>query len=479
MLKGRLLAKNAILNTLRQFGAVVFPLVTFPYVSRVLQVENYGKYTFSNSIVNYFCMIAALGITNYAIREGSGLREQHSKLQKFANEVFTINIITMIISYLLLILLLIVWPRMYDYRLLIIIQSVTIFSNTIGVEWLYSIFEDYTYVTIRSLTVQFVALVLMFIFVRERGDYVKYALITVLAAGGGNVFGFIYSKKFIQLRLTRTPRFSKHLLPMFVLFFNAVAVTIYANSDITLLGIFKGNHTVGLYNVAVRIYTIAKQLLNATVIVILPRVSFYIKERRMREYTRLIKQVSALLIALILPATVGLVVLSPQIIQLIAGDAYLGGSRSLQILTIAIMFSIFASLITTGVLLPYKREKKILTATIWGAMLNIFLNLIMIPLLSLNGAAFTTLLAESLVFILSLYFARDLYNFKVIIPPFIRTAIASIPVAVCCLLSKLYFTNTLLIIFVSIIGSIVTYAVAQAALILIQNRLKSGLRHKS
>lgn len=199
----------------------------------------------------------------------------------------------------------------------------------------------------------------------------------------------------------------------------------------------------------------------------------------MREYTRLIKQVSALLIALILPATVGLVVLSPQIIQLIAGDAYLGGSRSLQILSIAIMFSIFASLITTGVLLPYKREKKILTATIWGAMLNIFLNLIMIPLLSLNGAAFTTLLAESLVFILSLYFARDLYNFKVIIPPFIRTAIASIPVAVCCLLSKLYFTNTLLIIFVSIIGSIVTYAVAQAALILIQNRLKSGLRHKS
>lgn len=469
-MKKHLLATNALLNTLRQLGAIAFPLITFPYVSRVLQVAGYGKYTFSNSIVNYFCMFAALGITNYAIREGSGLRHHKEKLEKFSNEVFTINIVTMLIAYALLIGLLIAWPKLHNYRSLILIQSLTIIFNTIGVEWLYSIYEDFAYVTVRSLCVQFVALILMFLFVRQKSDYVNYATITVLAAGGGNLFGFIYSRKYLHLKISFHPNYRQHIIPMLVLFFNTVAVTIYANSDITLLGIFKGDHTVGLYNVAVRIYTIVKQLLNATVIVILPRVSLYLRENKQRQYQKLLDNVFRVLIILILPATVGLFMLSKEIIMLIAGSAYFGGTQSLRILSIAIMFSIFASFITTGMLLPKRREKKILTATLIGAVINILLNLVMIPFLSLNGAALTTLLAEFMVFIISLIYARDIYQFKKIIMPLFTTMISCVPVILSCFIAKEVFTSNIWIILFSVLLSGILYSIIQVVFFYINRR---------
>lgn len=470
-MKRQSLAKNAMLNTLRQLGAIAFPLVTFPYISRILGVTNYGKYTFSNSIVSYFSMFAALGITSYAIREGSGFRNDERKLTTFSDEVFTINMITMLISFCALIVLLCVWPKLQDYRLLILIQGLTIFFNTIGVEWLYSIFEDFSYVTMRSLSVQLVALVLMFTFVHSKDDYIIYAIITVLAAAGGNLFGFVYSRKYVHLKLTNHPHIMTHIGPMLILFFNAVAVTIYANSDITIIGIFKSNHTVGLYNVAVRIYTISKQLLNATVVVMLPRVSSYLHENKTKEYQELLNKTFNVLTILILPATVGLVILSPEIIKLIAGSAYIAGYRSLQILSIAIFFSVFASLITTGILLPKRREKKILVATMVGAIINILLNLVMIPIFSLNGAAITTLFAEFIVFLMSAYYGRDIFKFKRIMPTFFISIVSCIPIVVSCYYVKQLVHNNLLIVSLSILSSAVLYFISQFLFYFINRKL--------
>ncbi|MBB1168559.1 MULTISPECIES: flippase [Lactobacillaceae] len=460
-MKQRSLALNAILNTIRQFGAILFPLITFPYVSRVLQATNYGKYTFSNSIISYFAMIAALGITNYAIREGSTLKSSGEKLQKFSNQVFTINLITTLVAYLLLIGLLIIWPKLHDYRTLILIQSVMIFSNTIGLEWLYTIFEDFAYVTVRSLGVQFVALILMFIFVRTKNDYVIYAIITTFASSGANVFGFIYARKYIHLSLTTHLDFRKHIVPMLVLFFNAIAVTIYVNSDITLIGIFKGDEMVGLYNVAVRIYTIVKQVLNATVVVTLPRLSFLLSQRRYRTYNSLVVRVFRLLTILVVPAMVGLISLSSEIIQIIAGDGYLAATGSLQLLSLAILFSIFASFITTGILLPRKLEKKILVATAVGAIVNLLLNLVLIPGLGINGSAITTVIAEALVCVLSLWYSRKLFNYRQILSAFVPTLIGCCAVYAACSFSRSQFSNVYIVVIVSIVASITVYVIIQ------------------
>ncbi|MHC5372483.1 flippase [Enterococcus sp. LJL120] len=458
MFKSKSLAANALLNTIRQFCAIAFPLVTFPYISRVLQVENYGKFTFSNSVVSYFALIAALGISNYAVREGSSLREDKKRLSVFADEVFSINVFTTIFSYILLIIALLLFQNLRDYKVLVLIQSLTIFFTTIGVEWLYTIYEDFAYVTLRSIIVQFVALIMMFIFVKTPNDYVTYAWISVLASGGANIFGFFYSRKYIHLKLVIVKNFKEHIKPMGILFFNTLAITIYANSGITLLGILKDNQSVGLYNVSVRIYTIIKQLLNATVVVILPRASLYLRQGRQEEYQKLILTVFRFLAILVVPATVGLYFMSYQITYFIAGDSYTSGFTSLRILSFAIILSIFASFITVGILLPHRREKKILIATVAGAVVNFILNITLIPFLDFNGAAIATVLAELVVFCFSIYFAKDIFDFKIIMGSFKAPLVGSILIGIVCTIVNLKIDNNFWSLIISVSVSIVAYS---------------------
>ncbi|HFI0817552.1 TPA: oligosaccharide flippase family protein, partial [Streptococcus suis] len=159
---------NMVLNTIKGITGIIFPLITFPYVSKVLGVTKIGEYNFANSIVSYFILIAGLGISTYAIREGARFRENTKRLQHFANEMFTINVISTIFSYLLLIILLLLVPKFTNYFSLLLILSLQVFFKTVGIEWIYSIFEDYAYITLRSIVFQFISLLLLFIFVKSK-----------------------------------------------------------------------------------------------------------------------------------------------------------------------------------------------------------------------------------------------------------------------------------------------------------------------
>ena len=142
-MKNKSLAQNAILNGIRNGLNLLFPLITFPYVSRVLQVEKLGEYNFANSVTSYFVLLAGLGISSYAVREGAKLREKKNEFDFFASSVFTINVVSTIISYICLFVCLWVSNSLHKYSLLIMVFSVQIVFTTIGVEWVYSIYEEY------------------------------------------------------------------------------------------------------------------------------------------------------------------------------------------------------------------------------------------------------------------------------------------------------------------------------------------------
>lgn len=130
------MALNAFLNSLRSVLNIIFPLITFPYISRKLTVEGIGIYNFSSSIVSYFLMIAALGISGYAIREGAKYRNNEDKIERFSSEVFTINMASTLVAYVLLFLCLIIFSKLRSYTLCILIFSLQIFFTTIGTEWM-------------------------------------------------------------------------------------------------------------------------------------------------------------------------------------------------------------------------------------------------------------------------------------------------------------------------------------------------------
>ena len=399
-MKNKSLGILAILNSLNTILGMIFPFITYPYVTRVLGGSNLGKINFTSSVISYFAIIAGLGIYTYSVREGSIYKENRNRISKFASEIFTINICSTVIAYLLLLICYFGIQKLHNYSLLIFIQSISIFFSTIGVSWIYVIYEDYIYIVIRNVLFQILSIIMLFIFVKTPDDYFCYALITVISSSGSNIFNFIHSKKYMDLTIKFSKECFKHIKSILIMFASTIASTIYVNSDNVILGFLKGDNSVGLYSVSVKIYSILKTLVNSMFGVALPRISFLISKNNIEEASTIINHMILIVLFFVIPIVVGINIISVEIITIFGGEAYFGAVVSLRILIIAFVFSIFASLFSTLVLLPAKQEKIIMNSSFISGIVNILLNLFFIRIWDLNGAAFTTLLSEMLVFII-------------------------------------------------------------------------------
>lgn len=392
--KKRSVKLNMVLNAIRGILSVLFPLITFPYVSRILGVENIGRYNYSNSIVSYFLLLSGLGIANYAIRDGAALREDKSEINQFANEMFTINMFSTVISYALLIAVMFAFPEMKAYWTLLVILSFQVILRTIGIDWVYSIYEDYLYITVRGIAFQILSLVMLFCFVHTAEDLNIYALITVIANAGSSILNYIHARKYVNLKLTKRVDWKKHIRPIMILFAMSLTVTIYVSSDITVLGILCGDERVGIYSVSTKIYSIIKSLLSTILVVSIPRLSAQFGTGRLEEFRETAKDIYSTLITAVLPAITGTIILSKPIVLLISGPEYAEASSSLAILGAALFMCMAAWFWGQCVLVPMKRESEVFKVTLFSAILNLMLNLLLIPKWQENAAAFTTLLAE-------------------------------------------------------------------------------------
>lgn len=470
-MKKKSLGVNAFLNGLRSVLNLLFPLITFPYVSRVLSVSGIGIYNFSNTYISYFILIAGLGIATYAVREGSKYRENKDKINKFASQIFSLNMIATVIAYLLLFASLIIFKNLHNYVSCILIFSLQILFTTLGTEWIYTIFEDYAYITIRSIVFKIISIILLFLLVRKPEDYLIYAGITVFSAVGSNFLNFIHARNFVHIKLTTKTNWRYHLKPILVIFASAIAVTIYVSSDTTILGLLKNDYAVGIYSTSVKIYQIAQGLISALLTVTIPRLAFLWGKRRIREYNQVLSKVIDFLGVLVLPASVGLIMLSREVVLIIASVKYLPSVNSLRIISWAIIFSIFGWIFSDCVLIPAKRENLVLRNTIITAIENIILNFILIPLMSYDGTSLSTVIAEFTVMIMNGYSCWD------IIKPIIfkrdtlknlfDSIIGCVGIAVVCILCNLGFESMILKTIFSVVLSVIMYG---AILVLLGNK---------
>lgn len=403
--------KNAILNGIRVLLTIIFPLITFPYASRVLGTEHLGIVQFSSSVIVFVSLFASLGISSYATREGAAFREDRKKISEFASSIFTINIIFTVLSYLLLFLVLLLPTKLVEYKAVILILSIQVLFTTIGVDWIYSIYEDYFFITIRTLISQIFSMILMFLFVKNTEDYYVYALITVIANSGINILNFIHSKKYCDLKITKRIQMKKHLPHLMILFSNNLAQQIYINSDSIMLGIMSSNYSIGVYSVAVKIYMIVKRLLNAIITVTIPRLAYYNVKSEER-FNDLCVKIFKTSVLFILPVMLLLFLLSKNVILFISGEDYIGGTTALKILSVGLLFAVFANLFCNGILIVKKQERYVLRATIYAAIINFVLNIAFIHFFNQNGAAITTTIAEFVVMSYTYIKAKKYINMK-------------------------------------------------------------------
>lgn len=455
------LGVNALLNGLRSALNLIFPLITFPYVSRVLSVDGMGIYNFSNTYVNYFVLIAGLGVATYAVREGAKYRDNEEEISEFASQIFTINMVSTLIAYILLIGSLLIFSNLRNYVTCILVFSLQLFFTTIGTEWLYTIYEEYQYITIRSIVFKIISIILLFLLVHSSNDYLWYAAITVFAGAGSNILNYIHAKSFCKIRFVKDTNWKYHLKPILIIFASTVAITLYVSSDTTILGLLKNDYAVGIYSVAVKIYTIVSGLISGLLVVTIPRLAMLIGKRRVKEYNHVLQEVLNSVSILGLPAAVGLVMLSREVVLIIAGKKYLDGTLSLQIITWALIFSNYSTIFNQCVLIPLKRESKSLRNTILTGLVNVGLNFVFIPLWSYDGTALSTVIAEFMVMFLNGWSARDyiapILKSKRTFKSIVDSVIGCIGIAVVCFLFKQGISSLMLRTILSIVFSVLMY----------------------
>lgn len=458
MISEKSIKVNSMLNVIKTISSIIFPLITFPYISRVLQPENVGKVNFGSSFVSYFSLIASLGITTYAIRECSAVRGDKKKLGEKASQIFSINVCTTIVAYVLLGLSLIFFRKLDSYRTLIIIQSTAILFTTWGADWLNSAMEDFKFITIRSIGFQFISLILMFILVHQPDDYYKYAAITVLSSCGANITNILYRRKYCTVRFTKDMHWQEHFTPILLLFVMILAQTIFSNADITMLGLMKGDFEVGIYSTAYKMKNIVVQVVASLCWVVMPRMSYYFAEGDWNKINAMLKKVLSVMVTIGFPCVAGCVVLSSEIIQIVAGQQYSAASLPLMILMFSFIVDIFGgSFLGNMVCLPAKQEKVFMEACCFTAVVNVVLNYILIPYGGASAAAFTSSIS-AIVICVWLFIKKDSrvklnYAWEVCKSPLV----GSIIIIIFCTAIKAVVVNICAKLSICILGSVLLY----------------------
>lgn len=457
-MSGKSIKVNSILNVIKTISSIIFPLITFPYISRILQPENVGKVNFGASFVSYFSLIASLGITTYAIRECSAVRGDKKKLGEKASQIFSINVCTTIVAYVLLGLSLIFFRKLDSYRTLIIIQSTAILFTTWGADWLNSAMEDFKFITIRSIGFQFISLILMFILVHQPEDYLKYAAITVLSSCGANITNILYRRKYCTVRFTKDMHWQEHFKPILLLFVMLLAQTIFNNTDTTMLGLMKGDFEVGIYSTSHKIKSIIVQVVVSLCWVVMPRMSYYFADGDWDKINTMLKKVLSVMVTIGFPCVAGCVVLSSEIIRIVSGQQYSAASLPLMILMVSFIVEIFGgSFLGNMVCLPAKQEKVFMEACCFAAVVNVILNFILIPFGGASAAALTSGVSAIVIFVW-LFVKKDSrvrlnYIWEVCKGPLI----GSLLIVVVCLGLKHFIHTLITLVIFSVFASVIIY----------------------
>ena len=459
----RSVKKNGVLSVIQKTCHILIPLIIFPYLTRVLGADNFGKFNFANSVISYFLLFAMLGSSSYAVREGARIRDDREKLSKFVSEVFSINLLSGCLSFAALFLLIFLVPKLRLYSSLLCILSITIPATVFGRDYINTIFEDYLYITVRYIIIQMIGVVLVFALVHKPEHYVLYTLIYAFTASFGYCINLAYTRRYVPIRFTARLNLSRHIVPILILFCGHIATTIYIQSDITMVGIYLNDFHVGVYSFASKIYLLSKTMINALTIVAIPRIVYYLGKNDLDRYHRFSSKLFDYLFSLAVPFAVGLFLLGNQVIYVIGGKEYLSGTSSLKVLSIALLLAVFSGYFCNAILVPNRKEKQYLYVTILSAVVNIGLNFILIPRIGIQGAAVTTLISEFVVVLLASFSCKGLLSLRPSVKNLVLTVIGSALIAVICYVVPVFLDSYIMQIIVATSASVVSYLILHLA----------------
>lgn len=389
--------RNFMMNALLAVSGIVFPLISFRYASRILMPEGIGKVSVATSLIAYFTMFAQLGLPTYGIRACAAVRDDRKALSRTVHELMSINLVMALIAYALLAAAMVIVPKLAEERLLYAVMSVSILLNSIGMEWLYKGLEQYTYITARSLIFKVIALGALFLLLHRQEDYVIYGGITIFASVASNILNLIHARKYIDFRRPEDCDWKRHLKPVLIFFAMSCAATIYTNLDTLMLGFMTTNTEVGYYDEAVKVKHVLVTMVTALGAVLLPRSSWYVEQGRMDDFRRMTQKALRFVLMAASALMVYFILYAKECILVLSGEAFLPAVPAMWIIMPTVLLIGLTNVIGMQTLVTLGKEKTVLQSEIAGAVIDLILNLILIPRYKAAGAAIGTLVAETVV----------------------------------------------------------------------------------
>lgn len=395
--------KNMFMNALLQGSSILFPLIVFPYVSRVLMPEGIGKVNFALSLVSYFAMVAQLGIPTYGVVACARVRDDREKLSKIVQELLIINCVTCLIVYAMMEICIAMVPAMQRDAPMYLMLSVTILLNALGVEWLYQAIEKYSYITKRSLIFKTVALIMTFLLIKKPDDCMMYGFVSVFAVSASNILNFINLRKHVTFKKTGEYHFRNHMSAMLTFCLISVSISIYTNLDSVMLGFMKGDAEVGYYTVAVKVKLALVSFLIAINGVLLPRFSYYLESGARDRMNSILRKTTKVMLGISMPLAILFMIFAREVVMILAGSDFEPAVPAMIAIMPTLVVIGISSLYGNQVLVPMGQEKTVAISAAVGAVTNLIINAILILPYGAAGASVSTLIAEVmvLIFILS------------------------------------------------------------------------------
>jgi O-antigen/teichoic acid export membrane protein len=384
---------------------VLFPIITAPYISRVLGVESIGVIRFVMANVGYFALFAALGIGFYGVRELAKVKDDQEKCSQLFSSLFTITFCSTLVVTLLFLLGINLIPEFRAHRLLFSIYGITLYLIPISMDWYFQGKENFKMIAFRSFVVKLLALIALFVFVRERSDVVPYILISAFSIIATYVWNLSYAYK-TGLRISfRHIELRRHISPMFIFLSSSAVISVSLMLDTVMLGFLSSYEQVGYYTSANLILGAIIGSCVAINTVLLPRLSFYKEQKDDITNTALLQKTFDLNTLLIIPMAIGLCLVASRFVPLFFGSEFFGSIVPMQILSFALISNVLCNFFVLNVLFVSGLEKKYLFVVICTTLISVTLNLFLIPRYGAIGTAIVAIISTGCLQLgLNLYF---------------------------------------------------------------------------
>lgn len=398
--------KNFLYNVSYQLLVIILPLITVPYVSNILGAEGIGDYAFTYANMQYFVIFGMVGITLYGNRQIAYVRENKEKLKNTFYSIYTLQLITTTISFLLYLIFTLVFNN-GDYKWLYIVQGINILASMIDISWLFMGLEQFKKTVVRNTIVKLVSLASIFIFVRSSDDTVIYTLIIALSSFIGNLTFWLYIPKMIGFKGIKILELKVHLKSSLALFIPQLAIQIYVLLDRTMLGIITDTVQVGYYENSQKIVKVVLTIATAIGTVMMPKIANTVASGDMKKVKYYIQNSFFFVSALSIPLMFGLMGVAKELSPWFFGDNFKGIENLIVLSSLIILAISWSNVLGTQLLVPLNKTKEFTISVTAGAIINFILNLVMLKKFGAVGACFSTIIAEFTVTSVQFYFIRN------------------------------------------------------------------------